>query len=127
MYVNMGLKPETTLEDSLRLYEEGKLTVIGFTINLFEEPNPAEGKPGKIVWTGDPSSKGAIPYWLLRAERMHIISEEDATGGKVVKVNNWEFQAGWLAWIVKWMYQSMLEDTAFPAWVKGLKEYVENN
>jgi hypothetical protein len=141
LHANVGMKPETTMEASLRLYDEGRLTDVFLVIILFDEPNPAEGKPGRIVWGTDTSAKGSFPLWLLRAERIHVISEEEEEGGegkdtegersgvsqrKVVRVNNWEFQIGWLAWIVRWVLQSTLAE-AFTAWTEGLKEYVEKN
>jgi len=125
MHVNTALKLSTTLDESLRLYDEKKLHDIAAVITVFEEPNPTENKPGRIVWAVDVSAKGSFPLWLLRAERTHIVSEETVGQEKVVRVNNWEFQTGWLSWIVKWMFQGMFEEVAFPRWVKDLKEYVE--
>lgn len=65
---------------------------------------------------------------LLNAERVHEITDvEIGEGDNLIKgteVRNWELQAGWLVYAVKWMYGAKLRQN-FELWVSDLKKFVE--
>lgn len=85
-------------------------------------PNAETGEAGRIVWTVDPEAPGAMAPSLLKAERVHEIT--DVEGG--TEVRNWEAQVGWLVYAVRWMYGTKLQAN-FELWVADLKGYVEGH
>lgn len=102
---------------------------VPLVVATFTPPDMATRQPGRIVWTNDESASGAIPGWLLRAERVHEVEEVEVadTNGQVqtrTEVRNWEAQVGYLVYVVRWMYASTLKRN-FEAWVGDLQQYVE--
>lgn len=70
----------------------------------------------------------SVPRWLIRLERMHVVSENETSEGgrKVVNVNTWEMMASsWTASVMGWFLRGKFEEVCFPAWLGGLKGYVE--
>lgn len=128
MHVNMSLTSATTLAESLSLHKQGKLTVLHLIVTLFEAPDPLVNKEGRIAWTIDHDEMGSVPRWLIKLERMHVISEkENSEEGKVINVNTWELMASsWSASVMGWFFRRKFEDVCFPAWLGTLKEYVES-
>lgn len=77
-------------------------------------------KRGRIAWAADPSAAGTILPALLKAERVHELTETaDGT-----EVRNWEIQTGMVAYMVRWMYGARLREV-FEDWVQDLKGFVE--
>lgn len=107
--------------DSPRNLQETPLVV-----TVFEPPDSASKKPGRIVWAGDSTGPGGFSEWLLRAERTHEIYEETKTeDGRVqVRVTNRELQTGVLAYAVRWMYGQTLQ-RCFERSVEDLRRFVE--
>ncbi|EEA20165.1 hypothetical protein TMatcc_000140 [Talaromyces marneffei ATCC 18224] len=130
MHVNMSMTSTTTVADSLSLHEQGKLTSLHLIVTLFEAPDPLTHKAGRIAWTIDHDEMRIVPKWLLKLERMHVVSEKEGTeeeGGKVINVTTWEIMASsWAASIMGWFLRNTFEDVNFPAWLGGLKEYAES-
>ncbi|PCH02344.1 Hypothetical protein PENO1_035230 [Penicillium occitanis (nom. inval.)] len=129
IHVNMSLTSTTTLAESLSLYEQGKLTALHLIVTLFEAPDPLTQKAGRIAWTIDHDEMRSVPRWLIKLERMHVVSETETSseGGRVVNVNTWEMMASSLtASIMRWFLGGKFEEVGFPAWLGGLKEYVES-
>lgn len=94
-------------------------------VTVFEPPDPATKKPGRIVWAGDSTAPGGFSEWLLRAKRTHEIYQEETADGRVtVHVANWELQKGVLAYAVRWMYGQRLQK-CFERWVDDLRGFVE--
>jgi hypothetical protein len=71
---------------------------------------------GKICWkfTGSPS-------WLLRAERVHKITDNE---DGACEYCTWETFAGPMAYIVRSLYGNVLQER-FNDWGRDLKRYVE--
>lgn len=125
MHVNMSLSSTTTLADSLSLQEQGKTTPLHLIVTLFEAPDPLSGKAGRIAWTIDYDEMRSVPRWLIRLERMHVVSEKEK--GTVVNVNTWEIMASsWVSSFVGWYLRGTFEEVYFPAWLGGLREYAES-
>ncbi|OJJ48629.1 hypothetical protein ASPZODRAFT_130729 [Penicilliopsis zonata CBS 506.65] len=112
-----------------------KCTDVALVIMEFEPPTksddgnnnnnePTTSSSGRIVWGIDPMAKGAMPGFLLKAERVHTLSEVEVEGRRGTEVQNWEAQAGYLAYLVRWKYGDQLV-IVFRKWVEGLKKYVE--
>jgi uncharacterized protein YndB with AHSA1/START domain len=97
-------------------------------ITEYTAPNPETKTPGRIVWVVDRDAPGAMSPSLLNAERVHEITDvEIGEGENVVKgteVRNWELQAGWMVYAVKWMFGAKLQHN-FELWVSDLKKYIE--
>lgn len=75
---------------------------------------------GRIAWAADPSAAGTMLPALLKAERVHELTETaDGT-----EVRNWEIQTGIVAYVVRWMYGVRLREV-FEDWVHDLKGFVE--
>lgn len=71
----------------------------------------------RVSWT----THGGFVSRGLRSERFHeiiVISDNEC------EVRTWEVMCGMLAYTVKWMYQSTLQDT-FKLWCNDLKRYSE--
>ncbi|KAL1968253.1 hypothetical protein VTN77DRAFT_2088 [Rasamsonia byssochlamydoides] len=105
-----------------------QLQEVPLVITVFEPPDPATKKPGRIVWAGDSTAPGGFSPWLLRAERTHEICDEEGDSSqdiRRVQVMTWELQTGWLAYVVSWLYGRRLQ-ACFEAWVDNLKGFVEN-
>lgn len=128
MHVNMSLTSATTLADSLILHEQGKLTTLHLIVTLLEAPDSSTGKAGRIAWTIDYDEMQFVPRWLIRLERMHVVSERGIPEeGRAVNVNTWEMMASsWTASIMGWFLRDKFEEVCFPAWLGGLKGYVES-
>jgi hypothetical protein len=81
-------------------------------VTEYTAPNPETKTPGRIVWVVDREAPGAMSPSLLNAERVHEITDvEIGEGDNLIKgteVRNWELQAGWLVYAVKWMYGAKL-------------------
>jgi len=119
-----------------------KLRPTSFVVTLFEPPGSSAKEPGRIAWAVDPTGPGGFPPWLHSAERVHEIYQEEEEEGIVeeteqdgrtpseraarmtTKVRNWELQAGWLAYVVRWLFGQVLE-RKFGIWVEDLKVFVE--
>lgn len=129
MHVNMSMTPTTTLTDSLHLHEKGKLTTLHLIVTLIEAPDSSTDKPGRIAWTLDYDEMQSVPRWLIRMERMHVVSENySPEEGKVVNVNTWEMMASsWTASVMGWLLRGRFEEVCFPAWLSGLKGYAESS
>lgn len=97
-------------------------------ITEYTAPNPETKTPGRIVWVVDRDAPGAMSPSLLNAERVHEITDvEIGEGENVVKgteVRNWELQAGWMVYAVKWMFGAKLQHN-FELWVSDLKKFIE--
>ncbi|KUL84636.1 hypothetical protein ZTR_06704 [Talaromyces verruculosus] len=103
IHVNMSITSTTTLAESLSLYEQGKLTALNLIVTLFEAPDPLTQKAGRIAWTIDHDEMRSVPRWLIKLERMHVVSETETSeeAGSVVNVNTWEMMASsWTASIM---------------------------
>ncbi|KAJ5372545.1 Cyclase/dehydrase [Penicillium concentricum] len=90
-------------------------------ISEYSAPD-ADGQGGRIVWISDAEAPGAFSPSLLQAERVHEFTAVE--GGTVVR--NWEAQNGWLAYVVRWMYQVKLQG-CFEMWLADLKKFVEGS
>jgi hypothetical protein len=106
-----------------------KLTETHLVVTEFDPPSADDRKIGRIVWVLDHTAKGTMPASILHAERVHEITalpvEEKAGEEKRgTEVQTWEAQAGYLAYVVRFMYRATLE-TAFQNWVDDLKRFVE--
>ncbi|KAJ5520173.1 Cyclase/dehydrase [Penicillium fimorum] len=97
-------------------------TDIHALISECSAPDAETGQGGRIVWTADTEAPGAMPPSLLHPERVHEFTAVE--GGTVVR--NWEAQNGWLAYVVRWMYQAKLQGY-FEMWVADLKKFVEGS
>ncbi|KAE8382847.1 hypothetical protein BDV26DRAFT_210346 [Aspergillus bertholletiae] len=102
---------------------------VGLVVTEFEPPSANPPKPGRIVWVADLTAKGAMPSFLLKAERVHEVEEYDVQGEdgqtkRVTEVRNWEGQVGYLVYMVRWMFGTQLKKN-FEAWVQDLKQYAE--
>ncbi|OJJ33940.1 hypothetical protein ASPWEDRAFT_184488 [Aspergillus wentii DTO 134E9] len=100
-------------------------------VTEFSPPDADTHKPGRIVWAGDSTAKGAFPASLLTAERVHEVVDievqgEDGQMRKGTEVRNWEAQVGYLVYVVRWMYGTQLKKN-FETWVRDLKGYVESS
>jgi hypothetical protein len=95
-------------------------TDVNIIVTEYSAPSPETGAVGRIVWTADYDAPGTMSPSLLTAERVHEVT--DVEGG--TEVRNWEAQAGWLVYVVKWMYGVRLQAN-FELWVNGLKQFVE--
>ncbi|KAJ5153315.1 uncharacterized protein N7482_009793 [Penicillium canariense] len=97
-------------------------------ITEYAAPNPETKTPGRIVWVADLDAPGAFPRSLLNAERVHEITDVEIGEGESAvqgtEVRNWELQAGWLVYAVKWMYGAKLQQN-FELWVSDLKKFIE--
>lgn len=93
---------------------------VGLVVTEFQPPNPETRAAGRIVWAADYEAAGSMPRSLLAAERVHEVV--DAEGG--TEVRNWEAQAGWAVYAVKWLYGKKLQ-TLFEGWVDELRGFVE--
>ncbi|KAL2815474.1 hypothetical protein BJX63DRAFT_158434 [Aspergillus granulosus] len=92
-------------------------------------PSPTDGsshtRKARIVWASDGAADGYVMSSLLTAERVHELSEVQGEDGKVrTEVRNWESQVGYLAYVVRWMFEGRLKGN-FAVWESGLKGYVE--
>ncbi|OXV05200.1 hypothetical protein Egran_07032 [Elaphomyces granulatus] len=117
-----------------------KLRPTSFVVTVFEPPDPSSKEPGRIAWAADPTGPGGFPPWLHAAERVHEIykaeeeegaeTEQDGrtpcerTARMTTKVRNWELQAGWLAYVVRWLFGQVLQ-RKFEIWVEDLKTFME--
>lgn len=127
MHVNMSLSTTTTLADSLYLHEQGKATTLHLIVTLFKAPDPSTSKPGRIAWTIDYDETRSVPKWLIRLERMHVVSDKKAEGRTVVNVSMWELMASsWVSSFMRWYLGGTFEELYFPAWLGALKEYTES-
>ena len=102
---------------------------VHLVVTEFQPPNATMRKPGRISWGVDPTASGTLPQFLLRAERVHEVAEverEEADGTRTAgtEVRNWEVEAGWVAYAVRWKYGELLQGV-FETWVHDLKGYVE--
>jgi hypothetical protein len=98
-----------------------------FIVTVFDPPDPATKKKGRVVWVGDSTAQGGYSPWLLRTERTHEIYDEDANadaGVRSVQVKTWEYETGPLAYAVRQLYGQRLQ-VLFEDWVKNLKDFVE--
>ncbi|KAJ5816453.1 Cyclase/dehydrase [Penicillium robsamsonii] len=91
-------------------------------ISEYSAPDAETGQGGRIVWVADTEAPGAFSPSLLQPERVHEFTAVE--GGTVVR--NWEAQNGWLAYVVRWMYQTKLQG-CFEVWVADLKKFVEGS
>jgi hypothetical protein len=119
-----------------------KLRPMSLVVTLFEPPGSSTKEPGRIAWAGDPTGPGGFPSWLHFVERVHEISQEEeeegiveetgqegrTLGGRTARmmtnVRNWELQAGWLAYVIRWLFGQVLH-RKFEIWVEDLKIFVE--
>ncbi|OJJ99431.1 hypothetical protein ASPACDRAFT_61206 [Aspergillus aculeatus ATCC 16872] len=91
---------------------------------------PTATRRARITWANDTAFQGRVMAALLSAERVHELVERevvDASSGSVrvvTEVTNWEVQEGYLAYVVKWMFERRLEEN-FRCWVEDLKGFVE--
>lgn len=103
-------------------------TDIHLVITEYVPPDAAKGTTGRICWALDFDVRGAMGPSLLKAERVHELKDVEITEGENVlrgtEVRNWECQAGWLVYVVKWMYGGKIRRN-FELWVQDLKNYVE--
>ena len=102
---------------------------VHLVVTEFQPPNATMRKPGRIAWGVDSTASGTLPQFLLRAERVHEVAEverEEADGTRKAgtEVRNWEVEAGWVAYAVRWKYGELLQGV-FETWVRDLKGYVE--
>lgn len=113
-------------------------------------PTAAASRMARITWVVDRSVKWALPSFLLNAERVHELVEievdaaERTTSGdtttstgaaaanstgssrrRCTEVRTWEAQAGWLAYVVRWLYGARLQEV-FRDWVQDLRRFVED-
>lgn len=100
-------------------------------VTEFDPPDSSSDKPGRIMWAGDLAAKGSFPPWLLTAERVHELRdvEVEVEGGetkRMTEVRNWEAQVGYLVYVVRWMYGTVLQRN-FETWVDDLKRFVEGS
>ncbi|KAL2846978.1 hypothetical protein BJY01DRAFT_213068 [Aspergillus pseudoustus] len=87
--------------------------------------SPSQKRKARIVWASDAAADGYIMSSLLTAERVHELSEVQCDDGKTrTEVRNWESQIGYLAYVVRWMFEGRLRGN-FAVWESGLKGYVE--
>ena len=89
-------------------------------VTQFEPPEG--GKTGRIAWAADYTASGTLPRFLLRAERVHEVVPVEGGSG----IRNWEVQAGYAAYAVRWMYGRVIQE-AFERWVEELREYVASS
>jgi hypothetical protein len=87
-------------------------------------------RKGRIVWASDPDADGYVMSSLLMAERVHEVEEVevdiDGEVKTVTEVRNWESQVGYLAYVVRWLFEGRLRGN-FEIWEGGLKEFVEGD
>ncbi|KAL3492547.1 hypothetical protein BJX62DRAFT_236144 [Aspergillus germanicus] len=130
-HVNMYPEPETPA-DAATAKQLGNVNLRDTYLKVIEcEPpsasTPTQGRRARIVWASDGAADGLIMSSLLTAERVHELVEVQVEGeeGKVVtEVRNWESQVGYLAYVVRWMFEGRLREN-FGIWESGLKGYVE--
>ncbi|QKX54818.1 uncharacterized protein TRUGW13939_01907 [Talaromyces rugulosus] len=102
-------------------FEESSLVMLKSVITVFEPPNSEKGEKGRIAWAVDTQAEGSWPKWLVYAERVHeIYQDEDGN----VKVEDWELQTGVMAYGVRWMMGAKLERLR-QIWIENLKSFVE--
>jgi hypothetical protein len=130
-HVNMYPESETPA-DAATAKQLGNVNLRDTYLKVIEcEPpsasTPTQGRKARIVWASDGAADGLIMSSLLAAERVHELVEVQVEGeeGKVVtQVHNWELQVGYLAYVVRWMFEGRLKEN-FGIWESGLKGYVE--
>ncbi|KAJ0426245.1 hypothetical protein BJY00DRAFT_307743 [Aspergillus carlsbadensis] len=133
-HVNMYPEPETPV-DAATPKQLGNVNLRDTYLKVIEceAPSPTstststQGRKARIVWASDGAADGLIMSSLLTAERVHELVEVQVEGeeGKVVtEVRNWESQVGYLAYVVRWMFEGRLREN-FGIWESGLKGYVE--
>jgi hypothetical protein len=130
-HVNMYPEPETPA-DAATAKQLGSVNLRDTYLKVIEcEPpsasTPTQERKARIVWASDGAADGLIMSSLLTAERVHELVEVQVEGeeGKVVtEVRNWESQVGYLAYVVRWMFEGRLREN-FGIWESGLKGYVE--
>ncbi|KAL2865829.1 SRPBCC domain-containing protein [Aspergillus lucknowensis] len=88
------------------------------------ETGTRNGKKARIVWASDASADGYIMSTLLTAERVHELREVEVEGKTMTEVRNWESQVGYLAYVVRWMFDGRLKEN-FKIWESGLKRFAE--
>lgn len=103
--------------------EESSLVMLKSVITVFEPPNPEKNKRGRIAWAVDTEAEGSWPKWLVYAERVHEIYQDEGEDGNV-KIEDWELQTGVMAYGVRWMMGSKLERLR-QVWIENLKSFVE--
>lgn len=104
-----------------------KLREVPCVVTVFEPPDPATKKNGRIVWASDNTAHDGFSPWLLRAERTHEIYDEGTEqdqGLRKVQIATYEYQTGLLAYLVRWLHGQRLQ-THFDDWVNNLKAFVE--
>ncbi|CEL07394.1 hypothetical protein ASPCAL10551 [Aspergillus calidoustus] len=135
-HVNMYPEPETPA-DAATAKQLGNVNLRDTYLKVIEceaptsasasTSTPSQGRKARIVWASDGAADGLIMSSLLTAERVHELVEVQVEGeeGKVVtEVRNWESQVGYLAYVVRWMFEGRLREN-FGIWESGLKGYVE--
>ncbi|KAL3453485.1 hypothetical protein BJX65DRAFT_302387 [Aspergillus insuetus] len=130
-HVNMYPEPETPA-DAATAKQLGNVNLRDTYLKVIEcEPpsasTPTQGRKARIVWASDGAADGLIMSSLLTAERVHELVEVRVEGeeGKVMtEVRNWESQVGYLAYVVRWMFEGRLREN-FGIWESGLKGYAE--
>ncbi|RAL12253.1 uncharacterized protein BO97DRAFT_405600 [Aspergillus homomorphus CBS 101889] len=91
---------------------------------------PPATRKATITWANDTAFQGRVMATLHSAERVHELIEREVPdpehGGTrtVTEVTNWEVQSGYLAYVVKWMFEGRLEEN-FGVWVDDLRGFVE--
>ncbi|KAL3463054.1 hypothetical protein BJX64DRAFT_258140 [Aspergillus heterothallicus] len=133
-HVNMYPDAETPA-DSATARQLGDVNLRDTYLKIieYEAPAPAfastetssQERKARIVWASDGAADGYIMSSLLTAERVHELIEVRGEDGNVqTEVRNWESQVGYLAYVVKWMFEGRLKGN-FAIWESGLKGYVE--
>ncbi|PYI33732.1 hypothetical protein BP00DRAFT_338402 [Aspergillus indologenus CBS 114.80] len=125
-HVNMHPAAASTAPQSLRHVDNH----VGLRVTESTPPATPPTRRARITWANDTTFQGRVLAALLSAERVHELVEREVVDGSsgctrvVTEVTNWEVQAGYLAYVVKWMYGSRLEEN-FRCWVEDLKGFVE--
>ncbi|CRG91436.1 hypothetical protein PISL3812_08484 [Talaromyces islandicus] len=103
------------------LLEESSLVILKAVITVCEPPTPESNQKGRIAWAVDPQAEGSWPKWLVYAERVHeIYQDEDGH----VKIEDWELQTGIVAYGIRWMMGAKLQRLR-QVWIENLKNFLE--
>jgi hypothetical protein len=101
--------------------EESSLVMLKSVITVFEPPAPENKQNGRLAWAVDPQAEGSWPKWLVYAERVHqICQDEDGN----VKIEAWELQTGVVAYGIRWMMGAKLQRLR-QVWMENLKNFLE--